>query len=93
MPIIIIKPINMKKFKKILLCYAVLLAVAAFYANFLSHQKLPFLHGINFALSVLNFTLIGILLYHWDKVRRWNLEIEHAEENAEPEAENVLAAG
>jgi hypothetical protein len=87
------KPINMKKFKKILLCYAVLLAVIAFYADFLSHQKLPYLQGINFALSVLNFTLIGILLFHWDKVRRWNLVIEHTEENPEPEAENVLAAG
>ncbi|BAU52606.1 hypothetical protein [Mucilaginibacter gotjawali] len=83
----------MKKFKKILLCYAVVLAVAAFYADFLSHQKLPYLQVINFALSILNFTLIGILLYHWDKVRRWNLEIEHAVENAEPEPENALAAG
>lgn len=83
----------MKKFKKILLCYAVVLAVTAFYADFLSHQKLPYLQNVNFALSVLNFTIIGILFYHWDKVRRWNLVIEHTEENPAPDPENALAAG
>ncbi|MDR3693049.1 hypothetical protein [Mucilaginibacter sp.] len=87
----------MKKYKKVLLCYAVLLTIAGVYANFLSNQRPPYLAIINFALSVLNFTLIGTLLYQWDKVRRWNLEIEHAEGNPEPEpepeTEPALAAG
>jgi hypothetical protein len=80
---------NIEKFKKILLCYAILLAAAAIYFDFISRQKLPHLGIINFTFSVLNFTVIGILLYHWEKVRKWNMEIEQAE----AESENVPSHG
>jgi len=71
----------MEKVKKILLCYAALLAASAIYFDFLTKHKPPHWELINFGLSVINFIAIGYLLYHWDKVRRYNLEIEQADES------------
>jgi len=84
---------NIEKFKKILLCYALLLAVTGIYFDFISHQKPPHLGIINFTLSLINLSVIGILLYHWEKIRKWNAAIDHAGSAPESQPENILAAG
>jgi len=89
----------MEKFRKILLCYALLLTVTGIYFDILSQQKTPYLGLLNLAFSVANFTIIGFLLHHWDQTRRWNAAIEDADPATEtqtqtqPQPEPVLAAG
>lgn len=70
------------------MCYAALMAITAIYFDFLSKDKLPHLGIINFGLSVINFTIIGYLLYHWDKVRKYNLEIDRVNSSI---ADNEIA--
>jgi len=69
---------NIDRFKRILLGYAMLLAVTGIYVNFISNHKPPHLTIINFSFTILNLSIIGLLLYQWDKVRRWNMEVEQA---------------
>jgi hypothetical protein len=81
----------MEKNKKILLGYALLLTITGSYFDIFSHQKTPFLGLLNLAFAVVNFTIIGVLLYQWDKVRRWNEAIAAAEAAAQTPAQTPSA--